>query len=417
MKSYIFHHNDDDGKCAAFLVKQYLVNPMEPLTPESFIEYNYTANLEKKTPEFEEGDMVYIVDLSFDPSILTLIRTCIDKNVKVIHIDHHHTGIEMYNTYKNELAESGKYTAFMREGISGTMLTWIYANVFNDDDRLDPMSAMFDFDDDDLRKTCCRVNDKGIPITKDGEAIMSDRSIERIPDVVRMIDDNDIWKHKIQDTKFFTAGFQLTRDKHPLNHIWVELLDEGDVRQKNDILMSILNNGVTVVGYRGALDAKNLANGFFVTINGIQVACLNAMDGNSSIFQEIYDNCDAVCKYSFDGAKYFYTFYSRENGGADVSEIVKFLERTYKDLCTFISGGGHVHAAGCQFKKNFIDQLIIDKAGYIQKRKDIKIDSMVAAEQKAIKERERLLREEQEKVAALRAKYEAQMNDEEDYGF
>ena len=416
MKSYVFHHNDDDGRCAAFLVKQYIISPMEPLTPDNFIEYNYQANLEKRYPEFEKGDMVYIVDLSMDPSILALIRTCHDNGVQVLHIDHHHTGIEMYNQYKSELDHYDDYTCLMKEGISGTMLTWIYANVLNDEDKKDPMNAKFDFDDDDLRKTCCRINDQDQPITKDGKPIVSDKSIERIPDVVRMIDDNDIWKHKIQDTKFFTAGFQLTKDKHPLNHIWVELLDEGDVRQKNDVLTSMLNSGVTVIGYRGAVDARNLNNGFFVNINGTQVACLNAMEGNSSIFQDVFDNCDAVCKYSFDGVKYMYTFYSKEDG-ADVSQLIKFLEETYKDRCIFISGGGHVHAAGCQFKRNVIDQLEIDKAGYVQKRKDIKIDALVAYEQKMIKERERQLREEQEKVAALRAKYKAQMEDEEDYGF
>ena len=416
MKSYVFHHNDDDGRCAAFLVKQYIINPMEPLTPDNFIEYNYQANLEKRYPEFEEGDMVYIVDLSMDPSILALIRTCHDNGVQVLHIDHHHTGIEMYNQYKNELDSYNDYTCLMKEGISGTMLTWIYANVLSDDDKLDPMNAKFDFDDDNLRRTCCRINNQGQPITKDGKPIVSDKSIERIPDVVRMIDDNDIWKHKIQDTKFFTAGFQLTKDKHPLNHIWVELLDEGDVRQKNDVLTSMLNSGVTVISYRSAVDARNLNNGFIVNINGTQVACLNAMEGNSSIFQDVFDHCDAVCKYSFDGVKYMYTFYSKEDG-ADVSQLIKFLEETYKDRCTFISGGGHVHAAGCQFKHNVIDQLEIDKAGYVQKRKDIKLDALVAYEQKMIEERERQLREEQEKVAALRAKYKAQMEDEEDYGF
>lgn len=417
MKSYVFHHNDDDGRCAAFLVKQYLINPMEPLLPENFIEYNYQANLEKRYPEFEEGDMVYIVDLSLDPSILDLIRTCYDNGVHVIHIDHHHTGIEMYNEYKNELDRYGDgYIAFMKEGISGAMLTWIYANVLNDEDKKDPMNAKFDFDDDDLRKTCCRINDQGQPITKDDKLIISDKGIERIPDVVRMVDDNDIWKHKIQDTKFFTAGFQLSKDKHPLNHIWIELLDEGDVRQKNAVLTSILNSGVTVISYRGAVDAKNLNNGFFVNINGTQVACLNVMEGNSSIFQDIFDNCDAVCKYSYDGIKYLYTFYSKEDG-ADVSQLIKFLENTYKDRCGFISGGGHVHAAGCQFKHNFIEQLEVDKEGYVQKRKDIKLDALVAYEQNQIKERERQLREEQEKVAALRAKYQAQMEDEEDYGF
>lgn len=415
MKSYVFHHNDDDGRCAAFLVRQYLISPMEPLTPENFIEYNYQANLEKRYPEFEEGDMVYIVDLSMDPSILDLIRTCHDNGVQVLHIDHHHTGIEMYNQYKSELDRYEKYTCLMKEGISGTMLTWIYANVLNDEDKKDPMNARFDFDDDDLRRTCCRVNEQGQPLTKDDQPLISDKSIEHIPDVVRMIDDNDIWKHKIQDTKFFTAGFQLTKDKHPLNHIWVELLDEGDVRQKNDVLMSMLNSGVTVISYRSAIDARNLNNGFFVNINGTQVACLNAMEGNSSIFQDVFDNCDAVCKYSYDGVKYMYTFYSKEDG-ADVSQLIKFLEATYKDRCIFISGGGHVHAAGCQFKLNIIDQLEVDKAGYVQKRKDIKLDALVAYEQKMVEERERQLREEQEKVAALRAKYKAQMEDEEDYG-
>lgn len=417
MKSYVFHHNDDDGRCAAFLVKQYLINPMEQLTPENFIEYNYQGNLDKRYPDFQEGDTVYIVDLSLDPATLDLIRTCVDNRVNVLHIDHHHTGIETYNTYKSELDSYKYYRCFMKEGISGTMLTWIYANVLNYEDQLEPMNAKFDFDDDALRNTCCRINDAGQPISKYDKLIVSDKSIERIPDVVRMIDDNDIWKHEIPDTKFFTAGFQLIKDKHPLNHIWVELLDEGDVHQKNDVLSTMLTNGVTVVNYRNSIDSRNLNNGFFGIVNGTQVAFLNCMEGNSSIFQEIYDHCDAVCKFSFDGVKYTYTFYSKENGGADVSELIKWLEKRFETSCGFISGGGHVHAAGCQFKRNIIDQLEIDKAGYIQKRKNIKIDILVAAEQKAIAERERQLREEQEKVAALRAKYKAQMEDEEDYGF
>lgn len=417
MKTYVFHHNDDDGRCAAFLVKQYLINPMEPLTPENFIEYNYAGALNMRIPKFEEGDMVYIVDLSLDPSILELIRVCMDSKVKVVHIDHHHTGIEMYNQYRDELDNYENYTCLMKEGISGTMLTWIYANVLNDEDRIDPMYAKFAFNDDDLREVCCRINDDNIPVSKDDKELYSDKSVERIPDVVRFVDDNDVWKHKLKDTKFFTAGFQLVENKHPLNHIWIELLDEGDTRQKNEVLTLMLDQGVTVIKYRTAIDAKNLKNGFFVNIDGVKVACLNAMEGNSSIFQEVYENCDAVCKYSFDGSKYFYTFYSRENGGTDVSKLIKYLENAYSHRCDFISGGGHVHAAGCQFKRNFIDQLEVDKAGYVQKRKDIKVDMLMAKEQKDLEERQKKIREEQEKLAALRAKYEAAVNDEEDYGF
>ena len=417
MKSYVFHHNDDDGKCAAFLVKQYLINPMEPLTTENFIEYNYTGNLDKKTPEIEEGDVVYIVDLCLDEDILKLIRMCVEKKVTVLHIDHHHTGIELYNERKSELdSYSNYYTPFLKEGISGTMLTWIYANVFNDTDKLHPMIARFDFDDDKLRNTCCRIDEVGNPIDSNDMPITTDRNIEHIPDVVRMIDDNDLWKHAITDTRYFSAGFQLCKDKHPLNHIWIELLDEGDVRQKNEVLTTMLNNGVTIINYRSILDARNLRNGFMLNFDGKYVVFLNTPDGNSSIFQEMYDHADAVCKYSFDGTRWTYTFYSK-NDGADVSKIIESLKNDWGEECGFLTGGGHVHAAGCSFTFNFLDKMNIDKKLYVDFRKEIRVEIELAKEKEMAAELERQKREQDEKLAKLRAKVLGKLEeDEEDYG-
>lgn len=416
MKSYVFHHNDDDGKCAAFLVKQYMINPMEPLTAENFIEYNYTGNLEKKTPEINEGDMVYIVDLCLDEDILKLIRICVEKNVNVLHIDHHHTGIELYNERKSELDGYTNYTPFLKEGISGTMLTWIYANVLNEEEKLAPMDAKFDFDDDNLRNTCCRIDDSGNPIDKDGIVITTDRNIEHIPDVVRMIDDNDLWKHAITDTRYFSAGFQLCKDKHPLNHIWIELLDEGDVRQKNEVLSTMLNNGVTIINYREILDGRNLRNGFMINILGYQVVFLNTPEGNSSIFQEMYTHSDAVCKYSFDGSRWTYTFYSKEDG-ADVSKIIEYLKETWDTACGFLTGGGHVHAAGCSFTKNFLERMVIDKKRYVEFRKEIRVEMELAKEKEMAEELARQKREQDEKLAKLRAKVLGKLeDDEEDYG-
>ena len=134
------------------------------------------------------------------------------------------------------------------------------------------------------------------------------------------------------------------------------------------------------------------------------------------IFQDVYDNVDAVCKYSFDGTKYWYTFYSKDDG-ADVSQLVKFLEKEFGESCGFLSGGGHVHAAGATFTKNFLDNLEILKDEFVEMRKELRIERELAAEQKRLDEERRKFEEQQRKLDAMKAKLAAREAETEDYGF
>ncbi len=415
--SKILHHSDDDGRCAGFIAYQYIIDGRDTLTPADFIEYNYAGNLNTRYPKIVYGETVYIVDLSLCDEIYEFIKYVIEHDGKVVHIDHHASGIEYYNAFRSKLKawiDNGSYTAFMRNGISGAMLCWIYATVFNSDDRAHPDLALFDFDDDDLRYKACRIDDKGNPIDKNGNKIDPEsRSIPKIPDVVRFIDDNDLFKNKITETPAFRWGFTLYQ-KNPLNYIWIDLFDDSNYYKQNALIDSIMKSGDTIISYKNRTDARILNNGFICHVNGVEVVFVNAPDGNSTIFQEMYDNCDAVCKFSYDGTKWWFTFYSKTEGGADCKALVDWLKEQYAESDGFVSGGGHVHAAGSTWKKNILEHFKIEKQEFIDKRRNIKIELEVAAEEKRLKEEEARVKAEQEKLAAIRAKVAARQA--EDYG-
>ena len=415
---FIVHHNDDDGRCAGFIMKQHInhLNPMIVLNPKDFVEYNYNSDLMKKLDNVNNNDIVYIVDISLSEPVLEFVNAVIElKNCLVVHIDHHKTGIDYYEEHKDEIIDSDKYIPFMKNGISGAMLSWIYADIMNEEDRNHPNDVKFEFDDDNLRTRCCRVDNDGNPIDKDDIQISIERLITPVPDVLRFIDDNDIWKHKINETKPFTNGFYLVENKHPLAQVWVDLFDQSDAKEQAEFIENIINNGTVILSYRDMMDAKNLYNGFYISIEGISVCCLNVIGGNSSIFQDLYEYSDAVCKFSFDGEKWWYTFYSNDEG-ADCSVIVKHLANVFGESHGVISFGGHVHAAGCTYKKNIFEEFVCDKSSFVEKRKQIRIDKEIAAEQARIKAEEEKLRKDAEKLAALKAKIAAQIEDE-DYGF
>ncbi len=414
--SKILHHNDDDGRCAAYIVKAYLVNPMEVMSPKDFIEYNYNIDLTKKYPLISDNETVYIVDISLCDAVMDFIQYAISKNCMVIHIDHHATGIDYYKEHKDEI-DHKNYIPFMKNGISGAMLTWIYSEIFDYKGKRNPMKTRFDFDNDNLRNRCCLVDEKNNPIDKSGNSIVVEREITPVPTVLRFIDDNDIWKQKIVETKPFIWGFKLHKNKHPLSQVWVELFDESDPQENAKFINDIINNGTVILNYCDTVNARNLSSGFYVDIHGTYVACVNSINGNSMIFQDMYDVSDAVCKFAFDGDKWWYTFYSKNNGGADCAEIVEWLATELGDVCGVLSHGGHIHAAGSTFKKNVLEYLPIHKQEYIDKRKQIRIDKEVAAEQQRIEEEQRKLREQQEKLNAIRAKIEAREEDTEDYDF
>lgn len=331
MNIHIYHHNDDDGRCAAAIVNMELINPYNVLTAENFIEYAYGDTI--KHPNWdndEEIKLVYIVDLSLNDVIYDLIQDCLDHSCKVVYIDHHKTTPEYMVAHP--IAESDLFTYFHRTGVSACMLTWVYG-CMNSEERKHPNSVEFDF--------------------AEGYSHVKINNVEyRIPMAIRFIDDNDVWRHGMKETRMFREGFKMEEDKYPFNtKLWNQLLYQSE---GNSLCMKYVNNGLIIDKYNKVTDKVVVDNvAFEYELDGIKLLCLNYYRGNSDVFDDKYHEYPAVIKYTQVGLnKWKYTMYSTEhpvNGvePVDVSQIAKKY-----------GGGGHEHAAGFSLPYNLFNDAV-----------------------------------------------------------
>ena len=329
----VFYHFDDDGRCAAAIVKRELINVFDTVSKEDFIEYGHSGTLE--LPELKLNEVVYIVDLALDDTIISLIKHCISQGSRVYHIDHHKTGIEKYETVKDEF--NANYVPFFNTMVSGCMLTWIFA-AMTPEERLHPNDVKFDFADDWSH----------FALNYDESDISTLREYF-IPPAIRYIDDNDVWRHAIPETKYFSLGFKTADDKHPMSKTWDDVIYNN---QKT--VYDYVNAGNIIWNYQETLYKKAMYNAFDFEFEGKKIRCVNMPIGNATLFGDAYNEYDAVCKYSYNGGAghWIYIFYSREDGGADVADIVNKLGKEHDG----ISYGGHEHAAGMHLKKNIFQQ-------------------------------------------------------------
>lgn len=319
----IFYHNDDDGRCAAAIIKRELISVFEDMSKSRFHEYSHNKGIDYKSIDFFNSETIYIVDIALDKTILELIKYCIKNfNTRVIHIDHHKSGIEFYEEHKEEL-NNDKYRHFFRDGVSGCMLTWVYISM-NSDERLNPENVPFDFSEGFTHVAFYPESEEDV-------------REYYIPESIRYIDDNDVWRHSLDNTIEFCDGFKLVKEKHPLDKTWDDLI-------YNDKMMvfNIIKEGRTIGKFLESMYASVMHNSHVALLNGKRVLCLNMMYGNARIFGDKINEYDAVCKYSYDGDNWVYTMYSKEDGGADCSVLVKALCERYRG----VSAGGHEHAAG-----------------------------------------------------------------------
>lgn len=326
----IFYHGDDDGRCSAAIVKRELVNVFEPITMDDFIEYFHSGNI--NTPEFKMNETVYIVDLALDDVIYNqVIKPAVDAGSNVIHIDHHKTTIDYISSMTDdEKLVMEKITSFYKVGLSASMLTWVYS-LMNDFERKEPSKVKFDFTQG-FTHVGFNVGDPGM-------------REYRIPDAIRYIDDNDVWRHEIEETKFFSIGFQMIEDKHPASQIWDDLIYTSSQYES----LKIVNNGRMLWAYQEAQNKANLRNAFESDVFGPTCLCLNSCQGNSRIFCEKFDDYQMVCKFGYDGSihKWRYTLYQSDkiDNIVDVSEIAKHY-----------GGGGHRGAASFVLDYNIFDK-------------------------------------------------------------
>lgn len=321
MSKIFYHSADDDGRCAAAIVKRELISVFENMTDNDFIGYDHGEEL--VTPEFKPFENVFIVDLSLNSIILNkVIKPAVEAGAKVVHIDHHKSTFEFMNSASPEMTRYlNKITKFYVDGLSATMLTWVYSLMY-EGERKDPKNVDYDF-------TAGFTHVGFYPETPKMREY-------NIPDVIRYIDDNDVWRHDLEESKYFCMAFKSEEDKHPNSDIWNDLIYSSSQRKT----FEYTNKGKIIMDYQTAIDKVNLEKAFESDVLNHKCLCLNTANGNSSIFGDKIHEYPMVCRFSYDGSLHMwrYSFYSSEKypDWVDVEQVAREL-----------GGGGHEHAAGC----------------------------------------------------------------------
>jgi oligoribonuclease NrnB/cAMP/cGMP phosphodiesterase (DHH superfamily) len=280
---HVIHHNDQDGICAAAIVRMYYNS--KPVLVFHEINYNQPAPIEQLKP----GDTVWIVDFSFPPEEMEMIvaALAIDQYTapypgkviilpEIIWIDHHKTAAAYGYNYKG-------LRDFSDKGPAGCELTWRY---------------------------CFPAS---LP-----------------PAVVRLTGDYDSWRLQIPDSKIFHEGAKIELS-HPLSDRWGALLDT----QSDSLFLieRIMNSGRIATAYRSSYTGMiRKSYGYPTNVAGRNAYAMNLYGFGSQQFGPIFNNYPLVAAYIHDGEKFTVSLYSRD---LDVGEIAKSF-----------GGGGHKGAAG-----------------------------------------------------------------------
>jgi oligoribonuclease NrnB/cAMP/cGMP phosphodiesterase (DHH superfamily) len=310
------HHNDDDGLCAAAIVRFYLKD--KPEEPSDFIMWRHGQEL-ILPDKLNAGEVWYIVDLAMDDTIYTTIIKLLAADCKVVHIDHHKSGIDYYNNLTDEAKNAIKdVVKFYDTGASGCMLTFLYAQM-NDGDRKNPMDIEIDLHPNHSKYA---FTNKAVPEVGD------------IPFVVRYIDDWDNQTGVLADSVPFHYGFADEVDKSPCADVWMHLFT-----QERFTITPIIQRGNAYTSIYERDNKRGIAHGFETKILGNSCFATNSTSGDCRMFNEIKEKYDICCKFSYDGSiqKWIYFFVSGKDNAVDVSEVAKHF-----------GGGGHALAAGCQ---------------------------------------------------------------------
>lgn len=368
MIKILYHGIDDDGKCAAAIARIELMSRYAyPFTEHDFIPYAHTGVIEHGDFEVDEKTLVFIVDLSMDHTIFHFIKHITSNGGKVVHIDHHASGIKFLQENQNELSEeieSGSYVPFMRNGLSGCLLTYIYF-LMSEEEQKNPRNVDINFDE------------------KKGDVILhAGGYATRIPTIIRYINDWDIWSKKMPNIEEFHYGFDvytpnpdsildfISRSnpkqvdekpheyydridsiyhenpemwefkvaKHPLSKEWDKLIyTSTDMECHN-----IISMGGPLYRQMKKIYHNINRNSYEIIWMGKRFRVCNVPIGGSAVFENYIKEYDAVCSYSYTPNGWKLSFYSDNETGIDVSEFIEEV----KKKCRTISGGGHAHAGG-----------------------------------------------------------------------
>ena len=291
----VFHHSDNDGRCAAFLFWKHLEESAaaswlgdEPdgemttlrVSKDDFIEMDYDKRIPLEI--IEEGEDVFFLDFHpEDPGDYSWLRTMTNLTI----IDHHITAIENISKWENSIGFKTKATHVLDSSWCGAMLVWWTYFPGNEP-----------------------------------------------PLFLNLVDDWDCWKHQIPTTKWFNAGTR-AEDTTPFGGMWEILYYEHFHKEDRVYLLrTITDKGTTVLAVQQQT-AKELCSsiGFETEFEGHRCFALNQSRCNSTWFESV-PGYDIYLPFNFNGKTWTVSLYSTST---DVSKIAQKH-----------GGGGHKGAAG-----------------------------------------------------------------------
>lgn len=313
MDVLIVHHTDADGHCAAAVARYELTNDFDSV---SYYAYNYFGDI--KT-DVANGTQIYLVDISMNDNVEEFIKTSLEKGCRVVHIDHHKTSVEYYNEHD---IDNPNWIYLVhdenddRGPVSGCLLTFVYASM-NSSQKQTPMDVNYDFTE--LRDHF-RLDPK-------------DADDRYVPYIVRLVDDHDVWRHKLNESKAFSYAYKRLPKEvtdPECDDLWEAIYNEHHI-----MIRQMMLDGERILADEKARNEILLEIGGFETdIFGNSCICLNNLTAGSDQFGDKYDEYDMVCRFAYNGNGWSYSLYSSKKE-TDCSEIAKRY-----------GGGGHTGAAG-----------------------------------------------------------------------
>ncbi len=224
--------------------------------------------------DLRDHDFVYILDFSYPKEILEDIHS---KVKQLVVIDHHETAMRQLDHLPYAIFDMTK---------SGARLSWEYFH-------------------------------PGL----------------EVPEVILLVEDRDLWKFTLEDTKAFDAGMRAT-GKYTDIHFWAVVYVDTVLRNKiiedGRLLVRDLESRVTSF-------VKNPSKYRVVDIDGHRVVVYNTTDNISELGNAFNTTLDI--DYSIS---YFFT-----NKGELVLSYRGVKGRVHVgDICQKLGGGGHAAAAG-----------------------------------------------------------------------
>ena len=285
-----FYHNDADGRCAGFWIRD-AIRATNPLEPAEFIEMSYEKSFPMNT--IRVGEQIYIVDYSVSPDEM---RQLLKITTDVTWIDHHKTAIEKYDDFEHDIR------GLRYDGIAACMLTYCY---------------LF------------RMTDRGFGEIEPFDILMTYDA----PVFTKLIADWDVWKFDYGDnTRKFITAFNCY-DFRPESREWDKFFYTGFCNDPT-FETELIEEGAAMIKYRDSWAKSYLERfGFETEFEGLKCFAVNLGNCNSEYFKSLSEGkYDVFMPFAFNGEKWTVSMYSTTH---DISGI-----------CKKHGGGGHAKAAG-----------------------------------------------------------------------